>query len=445
MRPVLEHDRAVILHGDSAKIADVLPEDSVDAIITDPPAGIGFMGKGWDSDKGGRDAWIAWLADIMRNALRVLKPGGHALVWAIPRTSHWTAMALEDAGFEVRDVVMHIFGTGFPKSLDVSKAIDAALGAERGVTGERRGTGNKSFGGDVENGKRFGATVTETAPGSEDAARWEGWGTALKPAAEHWILCRKPLDGTVAKNVLAHGTGGLNIDACRIGTERRINPPAGNKPGGSSFNMSVVGMPQDAEAREAVGRWPAHVTLDEHAAALLDQQSGTLKSGQHTPTEQRHAPGGNGVTHGSMPGVVGASYGDAGGASRFFYVAKAPRSEKDAGLDHLPKRSGGEATDREDGSAGLGNPRAGAGRTGGARNFHPTVKSLALMRWLVRLITPPGGTVLDLFAGSGSTLVAALEEGFNAIGVELTDEYLPILVGRVQHALGNAEAQARVA
>ncbi len=345
MIPILVDERAILLHGDASKIASMIAPESIDAIVTDPPAGIALMGKAWDTDKGGRDAWIAWLRDIMREAFKVLKPGGHALVWALPRTSHWTMTAIEDAGFEIRDVGIHLFGTGFPKSLNVG----------------------------------------------------EGRGTALKPAAEHWILARKPLDGTVAANVLAHGTGALNIEACRIETTDDLNGGAYSgtrRPAESPTAFVGRGI---GEHVAPSGRWPAHVTLDEEAAAALDAQSG--------------------------------------GASRFFYVAKGSPSEKDAGLDHLPERNAAELTDREEGSAGLNSPRAGASATARRRNFHPTVKSVALMRWLVRLITPPGGVVLDLFAGSGTTGVAALAEGASFVGVELTDEYLPILEGRIRHAL----------
>lgn len=386
-----------LIPGDSAEVLRTLPDAIFDSIVTDPPAGIGFMGKGWDSDKGGRDQWIAWLAGILGEALRVLKPGGHALVWAIPRTSHWTAMALELAGFEIRDVVTHLFATGFPKSLDISKAIDAHLGYERQVVGtnpNHRAVSGVEYEGVYAGGNTGAATIT--APGSPEAAQWDGWGTALKPAAEHWILARKPLVGTYAENVLTYGVGGLNIDGCRIASTR----------------------PKDE------GRWPANVTLDEEAAAVLDASVPPSTSRKGKPRAGKSGDGW-GLT------TTGAEYSDSGGPSRFFYVAKPSRAEKEAGLEHLPPRTAGEATDREDGSAGLNNPRAGAGRTGGARNFHPTVKSLTLMEWLIRLTTPVGGTVLDPFAGSGSTLCAAVRAGFNAIGIEQDPDYFELARSRV--------------
>lgn len=431
---VLDHDRAALLHGDSKDLA--LAEHSVDAIVTDPPAGVAFMGKDWDKDKGGRDGWVQWLAEVLAPSFKALKPGGHGLVWALPRTSHWTALALELAGFEIRDRVSHFFGTGFPKSLDVAQAVEKYL-----TTGKARRPDRDLGRGRIE-GAGPGSAGNFDSGGhipltTEESRKWEGWGTALKPAVEDWWLVRKPLEGTVAVNVLTHGTGGLNIDACRINYASEFDRAQAIVPQPDFTQVSGLSTHLDANARNGqmfdpgVGRWPAHLTLDEETAAMLDAQSGELKS-SHRIADRDWQP--------SKGAERGKSFKDtppsSGGASRFFYVAKGSRSEKDAGLEHLPKRTGGQATDREDGSAGLANPRAGAGRTGGARNFHPTVKSIALMRWLCRLITPPGGVVLDPFAGSGSTGVAALAEGFQFIGCEMTDEYIPILVGRIRHALG---------
>lgn len=470
MRVIFDHDRCTLLHGDSAQLGAVLPEACVDALVTDPPAGIGFMAKGWDRDKGGRDAWIAWLAQTLAPSFRAMRPGAHGLVWALPRTSHWTALALELVGFEIRDRVSHLFGTGFPKSLDVSKAIDGHLGAERRVIGERPGTGSTTFAGETD-GKGLGPTVQITEPASAQAAAWEGWGTALKPAMEDWWLVRKPLVGTVAENVLRYGTGGLNIDGCRIGDSggtskagMQISTYDTVTSYGNGLNSTRFGIPVDG-----LGRWPAHLTLSHERSCWVAGPDDYLcpicgevrKSGECSrcgTSRGRCAPGcpvaqmdaqsgaapakprreGQRDKINPLPGVWPADPG--GGASRFFYVAKGSRSEKDEGLGHLPASTGGAATGREDGAAGLGNPRAGAGRTGGARNVHPTVKSLALMRWLCRLITPPGGVVLDPFAGSGSTGVAALAEGFRFVGCEQGggegDPYLPILIGRIRNALG---------
>lgn len=422
-----------VLTGDSLVILKDLPDNSVDSIVTDPPAGIGFMGKAWDGDKGGRDQWIDWLAGVMTEARRVLKPGGHALIWALPRTSHWTATAVENAGFEIRDVVTHLFGTGFPKSLDISKAIDKAAGAKRPVVGQRHRAMLKSSMYAADAGGGFGEDFAITAPATDAAKQWSGWGTALKPASEHWILARKPPDsaaGTVAANVQAHGVGGLNIDGCRIGTTDKLAQ------GAAQLGYHGVTEARPTEQHPA-GRWPANVTLDENAAAMLDEQSGGV--GGHGGGTKALVPGGQepgGYKPGDLPRVAIKAPKDAGGASRFFYVAKPSTSERDQGLDSLPTRTGGELTGRAEGSAGMENPRAGARAE--RKNIHPTVKSLALMRWLLRLITPPGGAVLDMFAGSGSTLCAAVLEGFNAIGIELSEEYSEIARLRVAHYLAKA-------
>jgi hypothetical protein len=468
---------------------------SVDALVTDPPAGIGFMGKEWDGDRGGRGAWVGWMTGIMRECLRVLKPGAHGFVWALPRTSHWTATALEDAGFEIRDVVTHHFGTGFPKSLDVSKAIDAAAGAQREVVGSRWGAKDSTaMLGRVNDDAWVPGGSTVTAPATPAAKQWAGWGTALKPATEHWILVRKPLDGTVAATVQRHGTGALNIDGCRIEAEAGRDAGsalrlAGDRPR-DQYRTGTGAGPHD---QTSLGRWPANLVLSHGPdcldvgtrevqtgtahepdgerrrlvanapgvslgrtvgygtggkevmaawacapgcpVAALDAQSGALQPGGALDGLEPSARAGN-VYEGTFARGPWVPYDDAGAASRFFYCAKPARSERDAGCGSLPIATGGEATGRKDGSAGTQSPRAGAGRTGGARNTHPTVKPTELMEWLIRLITPPGATllVLDPFAGSGTTGVAAvrLEHGF--VGWEREPNYHEIATKRIEAA-----------
>ena len=399
-------------HGDCLKVLKTLPSCSVDAIVTDPPAGIAFMGREWDTDKGGRDAWIAWMQSIAQECLRVIKPGGHALVWALPRTSHWTGMAWENSGWEPRDKVVHLFGTGFPKSLNVSKAIDKAAGAEREVVGYSRGVGvedNQGYGGIARGGVGIvqkGIDVPVTASATPEAHQWEGWGTALKPAAEDWWLLRKPLDGTVAGNVLRHGTGALNIDGCRIaygegevdfGQKQRQQNSVGAIEGAFGA-ASLIGT--EIDLYKEAGRWPANVIHDGSDEVLASFQSGE---------------------------------------GRFFYCAKASRQDREEGCGHLADRTGAEAVDREEGSAGMNSPRAGASRTAGkVKNHHPTVKHTELMRYLCRLITPPNGVVLDAFMGSGSTGKAAMLEGFNFIGIEQDADYLEIAKARIEYALRNS-------
>lgn len=416
----------MIINRDCLEALKDLESNSIDSLVTDPPAGISFMGKAWDDDKGGRDQWIAWLTEVMRECYRVLKPGAHGLVWAIPRTSHWTATALENAGFEVRDVITHHFGTGFPKSHDVSKAIDKAAGAEREkgapkpYTDDRAIKGNKFSQGGYERIQCF-----ETLPATDAARQWSGWGTALKPASEHWILIRKPLgEKTVAANVLKHGTGGINIDATRVGgPSPSIDRRKGKIPVGNFNGWDVPSRNGYDEQRpgEQLGRFPANLVLshnedcveldtkagvtawqcsDSCAVAGLDRQSGVLKSRGKSSQRVDRAPFKSGKAC-----LVDSFYAnDTGGASRFFYVAKASKADRNAGLEV-------------------------------AGNGHPTVKSTALMRYLCRLVTPAGGTVLDPFAGSGSTGVAAISEGFSFIGIEMNAEYVSIAEARIEHAL----------
>lgn len=381
----MTHDDWTLHLGDCLLGMRELDASSIDAMVTDPPAGISFMGREWDSDKGGRDKWIAWLREIMTEAFRVMKPGAHALVWALPRTSHWTATALEDAGFEIRDRVGHLFLSGFPKSLDIAKAVDKKLGEERPVISEAkdRRDDETTYGLGHSGELRSNEPITT-------AAALEGWGTALKPALEDWWLVRKPCEGTVTENALKYGTGGINLGACRIGDEERFNGPSGGSPDGDEVYQ--LGMRGKGDGTTAVGRWPAHLAVG--------------------------------------PGV---EINDIENPALYFYCPKPSVAETEAGLDALPVATPGELTGgRAEGSAGLNNPRAGAGRTSGRRNIHPTKKPIALMRWLIRLVTPPGGRVLDPFAGSGTTALAALVEGCRFIGWELLPKHHQIASERIR-------------
>lgn len=380
----------MVIHGDCLDELRRMPDASIDSLVTDPPAGISFMGKAWDGDRGGRDAWVNWMTGVMTEVARVLKPGAHGLVWALPRTSHWTATALENAGFEIRDVITHLFGTGFPKSLDVSKAIDRAAGAERETLGvslndrpKSQVKGGRAFDRGLDSGQEH-EPLTMTAPATDAARQWSGWGTALKPASEHWILIRKPLgEKTVAANVLEHGAGGINVDAGRIGNTD--GSPLGR------FPANVV-LSHTPECRHA---WEC---APECAVRMLDEQSGILHPSGNTNSGL--GKGGKTSSFGIGEGTYGQStdYKDRGGASRFFYCAKASKSDR--GID----------------------------------NKHPTVKSSALMEYLIRLITPPNGIVLDPFAGSGSTGVAALRSGFRFVGIERELEYVEIANRRLEQA-----------
>ena len=414
-----------LFRGNNIFILKSLPDNCIDSIVTDPPYELGFMGKSWDN------SGIAYNVELWRECLRVLKPGGHLLAFGGSRTYHRLACAVEDAGFEVRDQIMWLYGSGFPKSLDVTKAIDKAAGAERevvgtsdngiaGGTGEHAGEGGKY---------RFRGEFDITAPATDAAKQWSGWGTALKPAHEPIVVARKPLAGTVANNVLTYGTGALNIDGCRVGSgtgETKTYEVSDMR--GGNFGQDKETYANRAKltyTKVDSGRWPANVIhdgSDEVLARLPD--TAPSRRGKPRGTTKR------GMFANSDFNAVGAEYDDEGSAARFFYCAKASRAEREAGLDGLEARR--ESDRRKSDGPGGDNPR---NRTNSARaNHHPTVKPLALMRYLVRLVTPPGGVVLDPFLGSGTTAVAAILEGFGWVGFEMTEDYWPIIESRVAWA-----------
>lgn len=496
-----------IIPGDCLKELCVLPDESVDAILTDPPAGIAFMGQAWDHDKGGRREWIAWLAQVMRECLRVAKPGAHAAVWALPRTSHWTGTALEEAGWEIRHVVTHHFSSGFPKAMNAAKAVGKRF------AGDREGRGAQQANDQTEN---------------EEGKRFDGWATALKPSTEFWFLARKPFVGTLAANLLAHGTGALNIEACRVQGAHAYTPK-GIRPG----THNIVGDDWDGGNQQevrAAGRWPPDLVLS-HApgpqgcqrvgtkrvrstaahplfsnpdakplcwgsitqrsgetvnygdsdgleevdawecvqdcpVGILDAQSGVLRSGNVQDGVLRRGSDKTRNCYGHFaPQDVETPpiYGDEGGASRFFpqfpgddsavflYAAKASRAEREAGLEDFPEIAAGIANASGRGFKTKCSSCGGyLNRSDGvmpceceepvkeyyrasAANHHPTVKNLALCRWLARLLTPPRGTLLDPFLGSGTTIVSALLEGFDSIGIEREPSYVKIAGARCAH------------
>lgn len=412
-----------ILEGDCLSVMPTLDADSIDAVICDPPYGLKFMGKEWDHGVPGVPFWEA--------ANRVAKPGAYLLAFGGTRTHHRLTCAIEDAGWELRDCLMWLYGSGFPKSHDISKAIDRAAGATREVLGQGvHGKGSYSQKMSKQSGFRpyhaglpsenNGGTHEITAPNTDAARQWEGWGTALKPAWEPVILARKPIIGTVAANVQEHGTGALNIDGCRIDGKLEGDPNRFQRTDGGWKSQ-----PYGNQVVRAEGRWPANVVLDEEAAAMLDEQTGAITS----VTGSRARVLSDGQGSGEFLGAVlrGREYpNDTGGASRFFYTAKASRSEREAGLESHPLRAKGENLGQLGGLTGSGNPR-----NYEARNNHPTVKPLDLMQWLCRLVTPPGGLVLDPFCGSGTTGRAAVAEGFSFIGIEKDPEYAAIARARI--------------
>ena len=501
-------------------------ECSVDSAVTDPPYGLSFMGKEWDHGLPSVPFW--------RQVIRVLRPGAYLLAFGGTRTFHRLACAIEDAGFEIRDCVMWVYGTGFPKSLDVSKAIDKAAGAKREAIGAGPFASRRVHSGGGRTTRDFdhdGQTLT--APATDAAKQWDGWGTALKPAWEPIIVARKPLDGTVAANVLEHGTGALNIDATRVPTSldyvgnnygdstvctycgRKVyrasrTKDTHNPVSSASEHDQRSGLPsneyahapddlgsldssvdyrasdhydderiRDAEVDDQVvsqqqddvdtlrirrakvernrvdlskpcehcttpdienkGRWPANLIHDgsDEVAELFPQTT----SGKLSP--ENNVKASTGWSGGSYADRVKSTFlPSSGSAARFFYCAKASRKERDLGLESQPVLSGGELTNRKDGSPGTKSPRAGAGRTSGGRNIHPTVKPVALMRYLCRLVTRPGGLILDPFMGSGSTGVAAKLEGFSFVGVEIDEDYCKIARKRIRFARAEESAAA---
>ena len=406
-------------HGDNRAVLKTMDDNSVDSIVCDPPYELGFMGKRWDA------SGIAYDTTLWAECLRVLKPGGHLIAFGGTRTYHRMTVAIEDAGFEIRDSIIWMYGSGFPKSLDVSKAIDKQAGAEREVVGSKHGANllkSNAFANRAINGHN--PSVPITAPATPEAQQWHGWGTALKPAHEPAVLARKPLTGTVADNVLTWGVGALNIDGSRVEYD-------GKAPTGSgSDNNLIYGHRKGNGGNETspLGRWPANVILDEHAAEALDEQSGHSVSKSGGKSGSNANPMSWNESNVDRPRV---GHNDSGGVSRFFYIAKASRAEREAGLEGMQEKSVLIYSEKKQGALPQQTPSVPSSRA----NHHPTVKPIALMRHLVRLVTPKGGVVLDPFMGSGSTGCAAMLEAMRFVGIDITAEYVDIAERRILHWL----------
>jgi DNA modification methylase len=499
---------AELWHGECLDVLRTLPDCSVDSIVSDPPYGLTFMGKRWDYDVPSVEIWA--------ECLRVLKPGGHLLAFAGTRTQHRMAVRIEDAGFEIRDLIAWVYGSGFPKSLDVSKAIDKLDAAEArqarrfkftewmrstGLTAKRIDDLTGTCMGhhytthptqpaiatrehlealrdyipfevpdwvealvdertvESENFKRrevvgvaemrdtsevriavtasaddYDATarreVAITAPATDAARQWQGWGTALKPALEPITVARKPLTGTVAANVLEHGTGALNVDGCRIPVEddQYARNCSGNR-GHDQNRARSMDFAMTAGSANALGRWPSNLIHDgsEEVVGLFPAQAGAA-----APVHRRNSDKFR-QTYGSFAGNIDEAgstfHGDTGSAARFFYCAKASRADREDGVQHRDKKP-------LLWSSGSQNPGSfqSPNTDRSASNHHPTVKPTDLMRYLCRLVTPPGGVVLDPFMGSGSTGKAAMLEGFRFVGIEREAEYVEIAKARIARA-----------
>ena len=402
-----------LLLGDCLDKLKELDDNSVDSIVTDPPYGLSFMGKKWDYDVPSQTIW--------EECMRVLKPGGHLLSFAGSRTYHRMAVRIEDAGFEIRDQIMWIYGSGFPKSLNVGKSLESKL-----VNGSSRYSGNKmETDGDVDiPGSQWQEAADRTMADGEGAwsgksvkvdnpiaKEWEGWGTALKPAHEPIVMARKPFSGTVADNVLEWGTGGINIDGCRIETVTENDPnhrkPTNIQHGSYDNTKNVYGNSFNGRPIENLnpqGRFPANIILDEEAGKILDERSGFSES---TSTKTGYTAEDN-IFFKGLRNKVTVRHNDAGGASRFFYCPKTSKSDRSEG------------------------------------NIHPTVKPTDLMGYLIRLVTPKGGVVLDPFMGSGSTGKGAVREGMVFIGIERESEYFEIAEARIQNEIDNVGKPKKV-
>lgn len=481
VKPYHQTNRFSLYEGDCRSVLPIFAECSIDSIVCDPPYELGFMSKTWDR------SGIAYDVSVWQECLRVLKPGGHLLAFGGSRTYHRLACAIEDAGFEIRDQIQWIYGSGFPKSLDISKKIDARGGVSVAWFGpwlraerERRGITQKALAehfpsksggltGCVANwelglnmptpvqfntlcsvlglpfarleeaereviakdrtwGNLGTVPLTSygefdvTAPASNAARQWSGWGTALKPAHEPIVLARKPLIGTVAENVLQHGTGGLNIDGCRIGDEKGWPASESLFKGWQKSGESV------ATAPRGTGRWPANVIHDgsDEVLAVFPDAPGQQAALNGTELSGAFSRWSEGL----LTRNPFEPRGDSGSAARFFYCAKATQDDRNEGCEDLPHRVADDVHKRP--RTELDDPR----RHGVTprQNNHPTVKPTDLMRYLCRLVTPPGGLVLDPFCGSGSTGKAAMLEGLRFIGIELSADYCQLAQRRIEAA-----------
>lgn len=388
----------MIINGDCLEVMRGMADASVTAIVTDPPYALNFMGKGWDK--------VLPPVDVWREALRVLKPGGMLLAFGGTRTSHRLTCSIEDAGFQIRDSIMWLYGSGFPKSQDISKAMDKAAGAEREVgpiDPDRAGRlVNQSSDYKTDAGWSAGNRKVTIDPPSTDAAKkWAGYGTALKPAHEPIVMAMKPIEGTYVANALEHGVAGINVDGCRVPTASGDYEHPGSKKMGraaiNSWNAAEVGNEKPNQSPpDAAGRWPANIVHD-GSDEVMDQfpdaagQQGDLKeTGRDRPGHGRFGEMG-------PPAAHKARQDESKSASRFFYCAKASKKDRGEG------------------------------------NAHPTVKPTELMRWLVRMVKMPTGTIiLDPFAGSGSTGVACALEGIDFVGIEIDEGYADMARSRME-------------
>jgi site-specific DNA-methyltransferase (adenine-specific) len=430
-----------LLLGDCLDKLKELDDNSIDSIVTDPPYGLSFMGKKWDYDVPSQEIW--------EECYRVLKPGGYLLAFAGSRTYHRMAVRIEDAGFEIRDQIMWIYGSGFPKSLNLGKSLESKL-----VNGSSRYSGNKmETDGDIDiPGSQWQEAADRTMAEGEGAwsgksvkvenpiaKEWEGWGTALKPAHEPIVMARKPLsEKTVVDNVLEWGTGGINIDDSRIQHDEPVKTTTRTEKGDTwnDKNSGLRNNPSNMASADPNGRFPANIIFDEEAGKILDEQSGISKSTKGDPNRGTYKKA---MFANSEFNKVGAEYDDMGGASRFFYCPKTSKTDRNEGLDEFEDKLQANAKFRPNHleKALEGDSGKPHGRYTPTKNNHPTVKPTDLMLYLIRLVTPKGGTTLDPFMGSGSSGKAAVRGGFDFVGIEREEDYMEIATARIQYEIDN--------
>ena len=396
-----------IICGDSLEVLKDFEDNYFDSVVTDPPYGLAFMGKKWDYDVPKVELW--------KEVYRVLKPGGHLLSFAGSRTYHRMAVNIEDAGFEIRDMLGWLYGSGFPKSHNIGKAVDKLQGNKREVVGKsKRHGGGKNF-------SSFGESLEKNSKPdiTKGNSKWEGWGTALKPAHEPIVMARKPFNKSVAENVLTHGTGGINIDECRVGTD------GGTKKSDTKNcreSLGIYGNGLNGGGVESLneGRFPANIIHD-GSEEVLEIFPETNKSKGKTSNK--------GTIWGSKnENFREKGYDDKGTAARFFYCAKASKAERNMGLDDYEEKQVTDGTIRSNQETA----RTFGANSAKRKNYHPTVKPIKLMEYLVRLVTPKEGIVLEPFAGSGTTLIACKQQGFQFVGIEKEQEYCDIAEARLK-------------
>ena len=439
MKLYSENESYKLYQGNMLDMLDVIDKESIDSIVCDPPYELNFMSKGWDN------AGVSFQPDTWRKCYEALKPGGYLLAFGGSRTFHRIACAIEDAGFEIRDTIMWLYGAGFPKSMNIGLAIDKKNGIKSKIIGKgKSGTSSRAY-------QSEETTTAGNYEIKQAQNKWQGWGTALKPSFEPIIVARKPFKGSLVDNIIEYGVGGINIDECRIGLNGEKAPKGSGNICNSGIEQKWGFKGNGGNETSNLGRFPANtiLTYDEtdfdEVCSGFPQSKGCSKI-DYSNVKKKNIYGGNSFQNSKTQySGVFQGYNDNGSASRYFYCAKASKKDRDEGLDEFEIKGAKELLNREENSDGAswngkyssGNAYAGSGAP--KKNTHPTVKPTTLMQYLVRLVTPNNGTVLDPFNGSGSTGKAVMYENkernknYKYIGIELTEEYLPIAKARIEY------------